>query len=328
MGGMALSPELAALAIALIVYNASFIAELVRGSIEAVGKGQREAASALGLDRRRTLKARHRAAGDAHPDPAIDEPVSALVKASSLATVIGYPDLVNVFVGTSLNQTGRAIEIMVMTMGVYLTLSLMITGASNRYGRMIDWANDDNLRRKLHQKKLAAGRLGLGARQLVRATHRCRPHDLHRGCAGFSGLANCPWALLDATWTGESRAACRQEGACWAFVTARAGQFIYGFYPADQRWRVDAVFIAFCAVTGGLATLRGHWRNASALVLVLVFPVAAYLLLHGGVPGSAKGDDREMGRVIADPAAGSRRHRGCRFQWRSSSRSVARASFH
>ena len=136
-GGMALSPELAALVIALAIYNASFIAELVRGSIEAIGKGQREAAASLGLDRAKILKLVIIPQAMRVLVPPLTNQYLHLVKASSLATVIGYPDLVNVFVGTSLNQTGRAIEIMTMTMLVYLTLSLIITGLSNLYGHRI-----------------------------------------------------------------------------------------------------------------------------------------------------------------------------------------------
>lgn len=136
-GGMALSPELSALVVALAVYNASFIAELVRGSIEAIGKGQREAAAALGLDRGRILKLVIIPQAMRVLVPPLTNQYLHLVKASSLATVIGYPDLVNVFVGTSLNQTGRAIEIMALTMAVYLVLSLAITGLSNLQSRRL-----------------------------------------------------------------------------------------------------------------------------------------------------------------------------------------------
>ncbi len=136
-GGMTLSPELAALVVALAIYNASFIAELVRGSIEAIGKGQREAAAALGLDRTQTLKLVIVPQAMRVLLPPLTNQYLHLVKASSLASVIGYPDLVNVFVGTSLNQTGRAIEIMAMTMAVYLVLSLAITGLSNLQSRRL-----------------------------------------------------------------------------------------------------------------------------------------------------------------------------------------------
>lgn len=134
-GGIALSPELAALVIALATYNASFIAELVRGAIEAVDRGQREAAMSLGLDRMKTLRLVIIPQAVRVLVPPLTNQYLHLLKASSLATVIGYPDIVNIFVGTTLNQTGRAIEIMGLTMAVFLVLSLGITGISNLYNR-------------------------------------------------------------------------------------------------------------------------------------------------------------------------------------------------
>ncbi|WP_395624315.1 amino acid ABC transporter permease [Sphingomonas daechungensis] len=135
VGGIALSPELAALVIALATYNASFIGELVRGAIEAVDRGQREAALSLGLDRMKTLRLVVIPQAVRLLVPPLTNQYLHLLKASSLATVIGYPDIVNVFVGATLNQTGRAIEIMGMTMAAFLMLSLGITGLSNLYNR-------------------------------------------------------------------------------------------------------------------------------------------------------------------------------------------------
>lgn len=135
VGGMAFSPELAALVVALAIYNASFIAELVRGAIEAVDRGQREAALSLGLDRMNTLRLVVIPQAVRILVPPLTNQYLHLVKASSLATVIGYPDIVNVFVGATLNQTGRAIEIMGLTMAMFLALSLGITGLSNLFNR-------------------------------------------------------------------------------------------------------------------------------------------------------------------------------------------------
>lgn len=135
VGGIALSPELAALVIALATYNASFIGELVRGAIEAVDRGQREAALSLGFDRMKTLRLVVIPQAVRLLVPPLTNQYLHLLKASSLATVIGYPDIVNVFVGATLNQTGRAIEIMGMTMAAFLILSLGITGLSNLYNR-------------------------------------------------------------------------------------------------------------------------------------------------------------------------------------------------
>ncbi len=130
-GGWTLIPELLALAFALSIYTATYIAEAVRAGIEAVPKGQKEAAHALGLKDHVILKkvVLPQALRVIIP-PVINQYLN-LVKNSSLATAIGYPELVTVFSGTSLNQVGQAIEIILMTMAVYLTLSILISVLMN-----------------------------------------------------------------------------------------------------------------------------------------------------------------------------------------------------
>ncbi|MBS9782232.1 MAG: amino acid ABC transporter permease [Arcobacter sp.] len=126
-GGWTLLPELLALAFALSVYTATYIAEAVRAGIESVPKGQKEAASSLGLSDSVILKkvVLPQALRVIIP-PVINQYLN-LVKNSSLATAIGYPELVTLFAGTSLNQVGQAIEIILMTMAVYLTISIVIS---------------------------------------------------------------------------------------------------------------------------------------------------------------------------------------------------------
>ena len=126
-GGWTLIPELLALAFALSIYTATYIAEAVRAGIEAVPKGQKEAAHALGLKDHVILKkvVLPQALRVIIP-PVINQYLN-LLKNSSLATAIGYPELVTVFSGTSLNQVGQAIEIILMTMAVYLTISIVIS---------------------------------------------------------------------------------------------------------------------------------------------------------------------------------------------------------
>lgn len=123
-GGAKMMPEFVALLLALTVYNAAFIAEIVRAGLQSVDRGQIEAARALGLrpgfiQRRIVFPQALRLIV-----PPLTNQYIHLIKASSLATVVGFPDLVAVFLGTSLNQTGRAIEIVAMTAAVYLTLCL------------------------------------------------------------------------------------------------------------------------------------------------------------------------------------------------------------
>ena len=136
-GGISIIPELAALLIALSIYTASFIAEIVRSGINAVSHGQTEAAMSLGLPRSRTLKLVVIPQALRIIIPPLTSQYLNLTKNSSLAMAIGYPDLVSVFAGTTLNQTGQAIEIIAMTMGVYLTLSLLTSALMNLYNRKV-----------------------------------------------------------------------------------------------------------------------------------------------------------------------------------------------
>ena len=134
-GGMEVIPELAALTLALSIYTGAFIAEAVRSGIMSVTHGQTEAAYALGLRPRVTLKLVIIPQAMRVIIPQLTSQYLNLTKNSSLATAIGYPDLVNVFAGTTLNQTGQAVEVIAMTMGVYLTISLLISMFMNWYNK-------------------------------------------------------------------------------------------------------------------------------------------------------------------------------------------------
>ena len=141
IGGYAVAPELVALVAALAIYNASFIAELVRASIESVSRGQRDASAALGLRRGQMLRLVIIPQALRVLILPLSNQYLQLLKASSLATVIGYPDLMNVFAGTALNQTGRAVEIILMTMAVYLAISAAIAlacGVFNHLTRIVE----------------------------------------------------------------------------------------------------------------------------------------------------------------------------------------------
>jgi general L-amino acid transport system permease protein len=134
-GGMVIIPEFSALVVALSIYTAAFIAEIVRAGILAVSHGQTEAAAALGLRPGQVLRLVVIPQAMRVIIPPLTSQYLNLTKNSSLATAIGYPDLVNVFAGTTLNQTGQAVEVIAMTMAVYLLLSLLISAFMNWYNR-------------------------------------------------------------------------------------------------------------------------------------------------------------------------------------------------
>ncbi|MCT8468962.1 amino acid ABC transporter permease [Chromohalobacter canadensis] len=132
-GGVRVLPELVALWLALSIYTASFIAEIVRSGIQSVPAGQVEAANALSLPGGITLRKVVIPQAMRVIVPQLTSQYLNLIKNSSLATAIGYPDLVAVFSGTTLNQTGQAIEIVAMTMAVYLVISLLVSALMNVY---------------------------------------------------------------------------------------------------------------------------------------------------------------------------------------------------
>ena len=135
-GGMTLSPELLALLLGLVIYTASFIAEIVRGGILAVGKGQTEAALALGLRGGQVLRLVVLPQALRVIVPPLTSQYLNLIKNSSLAVAIGYPDVVSVL-DTAINQTGQAIEGVTLIMAVFLTINLGVSAFMNWYNRRI-----------------------------------------------------------------------------------------------------------------------------------------------------------------------------------------------
>jgi len=136
-GGLKIPPELIALTLALTLYTATFIAENVRAGIEGIGKGQKEAAASIGLTPNQVLKLVIMPQALRIIIPPTTNQYLNLTKNSSLAAAIAYPDLVLVFAGTAMMQTGRAIEIVGITMATYLTISLGISLLMNWYNKRI-----------------------------------------------------------------------------------------------------------------------------------------------------------------------------------------------
>jgi general L-amino acid transport system permease protein len=137
VGGIRLLPEFVALVVALTTYTAAFIAEVVRAGLLAVPRGQSEAAFALGLRRGLTLRLIVVPQALRVIVPPLTNQYLNLTKNSSLAVAIGYPDLFAVFAGTTLHQTGQAIEIIAITMAVYLAISLITSALMNWYNAHI-----------------------------------------------------------------------------------------------------------------------------------------------------------------------------------------------
>jgi general L-amino acid transport system permease protein len=135
VGGFAMKPEFIALLLGLTLYTATYIAEIVRAGILAVSHGQTEAAYSLGLRPGETLRLVVIPQAMRVIIPPLTSQYLNLTKNSSLAVAIGYPDLVSVFSGTVLNQTGQAIEVISITMLIYLTISLVTALFMNWFNR-------------------------------------------------------------------------------------------------------------------------------------------------------------------------------------------------
>lgn len=137
VGGLVFQPEFLALLFGLVLYTAAYIAEVVRAGIMAVSHGQTEAAYALGLQPSITSKLIVIPQAMRVIIPPLTSQYLNLTKNSSLAVFVGYPDLANVFTGTVLNQTGQAIEVVGITMLVYLSISLTTSFVMNWYNRRV-----------------------------------------------------------------------------------------------------------------------------------------------------------------------------------------------
>jgi general L-amino acid transport system permease protein len=134
-GGMVMQPEFLALLLGLSIYTASYIAEIVRAGIQGVSKGQKEAALAIGLSNGQSLRLVVIPQAMRIIIPPLTSQFLNLTKNSSLAVAIGYPDLVSVWSGTVLNQTGQAVEVILVTMCVFLTISLIVSAFMNWFNK-------------------------------------------------------------------------------------------------------------------------------------------------------------------------------------------------
>lgn len=132
-GGLQIIPEMAALIFGLVTFTAAFIAEIVRAGVLAVPVGQVEAAGALGLHRGLSMKLVVIPQAMRLITPPLTSQYLNVIKNSSLAVFIGYPDLVQIFTGTVLNQTQAAVQVMAITMAVYLAISLSVALALNAF---------------------------------------------------------------------------------------------------------------------------------------------------------------------------------------------------
>jgi len=280
-GGLNLSPEFLALLVGLVVYTAAFIAEIVRGGIEAIPSAQKEAAQSLGFTGGQTLRLVILPQSLRIIVPPLVSEYLSLVKNSSLAVAIGYPDIVWA-ANTVMNQTGQAIEGVLILTGVYLTLSLLtsfVLNTMNARGRRVSaagvaqraggaipghgtWLN----------RFLAAG-FGSPVRAVTSALL------IAISVWAIWGMVN--WAIIHAVWSGTGQD-CRAPGAgaCWAFVAEKWRFFLFGLYPFEEHWR-PALASVILIVMAAISMAPRFFRPWLPLVWIGSFTTALWLMAGG-----------------------------------------------
>lgn len=274
-GGLTLSPEFLALLIGLVAYTASFIAEIVRGGIEAIPTAQKEAAASLGLSGGQTMRLVILPQSLRIIIPPLVSEYLNLVKNSSLAVAIGYPDIVWA-ANTIINQTGQAIEGVLILTGVYLTLSLLTSFVLNRLNARAGLASAAGVSQRA-QAPEAGGLL----RALFASPSRAATSLLLIALIAWLGWGLLQWGAVNAVWSGTGQD-CRAAlgGACWAFVREKLRFFLFGLYPAEEHWRAALATVVVMTL-GGLSMLPRFFRPWLPALWIAGFALALWLMGGG-----------------------------------------------
>lgn len=273
-GGLALSPELTALFIGLAVFHAAYLAEIFRGALAALPDGQRDAARALGLSRLQSLRLVSLPLALSAAWPPLAMQVLALVKNSSLAVAVGYPDLASI-ANTAIGQSGHALAPTLVLVAFYYGLNAAIGAVMERYNARL----------------AARGPAGLvieAARQpatgLVAGWIRGWPTRLLSvavllvvGCLFVLVLR---WGVADAAWRGGATACADTTGACWPLIADKGRLILFGTYPGPELWRpaVAGLLLAGLALT----SLGGLFRSVAGLAAAWLGATFVWLWLMGG----------------------------------------------
>ena len=217
--------------IALALYTAAFVAEIVRAGITSVSQGQKLAAQALGLSPWQQLRLVVLPQALRVIVPALTNQLLSLTKNSSLAVAVGYPELVSI-ANTSLNSTGRAFECIAVIMAVYLALSLLISGAMNRYNARVAL---QGLAMSGAARAAIAWRAELWGSPLRAASTVCAASLLF-GWAGFH-MRRLGACCMPCSAPTPRPAAPSQHGACWGVIAEKWRPILFGRYPYEDQWR-------------------------------------------------------------------------------------------
>lgn len=284
VGGGTITPEFFALVVGLSVYTSAYIAEIVRAGILSVPKGQREAAASLGLSSFQAMRKIILPQALRIAVPPVTSWYLNTVKNSSLAIVVGYPDLVSV-IDTSINQTGQAIEGVAVIMVVYLSISLSIAAFMNWYNtRVARFGPVGGNIAKLPQGK----RFDLLTRSGILAwlKHNFFSNPINSLLSVLLAVmviwglwVILDWAVLSSSINGGAQACREATGACWAFIAEKYSFILFGTYPYEEQWRPSLAVSLFLVLTC-VSFYQRFWRPALFIGWLAV--IGAMLLLMGG----------------------------------------------
>lgn len=242
-GGLVLSTEFLTLVIGLSIYTAAYLAEIFRAAILAVPHGQREAAVALGLAPGETMSRIILPQAVRIAIPPMTSWHLNTVKNSSLGVAIGYPEFVSV-VDTVISQTGQAIEGVGLIVVTFLSLSLLLAFAADRYARSFGWSLTEQTGRQADAQAterlplfVPSSWLGWAHRNLFSSAAQSLLTLVALLVTAVVAWKTVSWLVVDATFAGGAPACRVDTGACWPFLKENAGLILFGTYPESEQWR-------------------------------------------------------------------------------------------
>jgi len=275
-GGMQLSAELLTLVVGLSTYTSAYIAEIVRAGVQSVPTGQSEAAKALGLRPLHTMRRVVLPQALRAILPPLTSWYLNTVKNSSLAIAVGYPDLLSV-VDTIINQTGQAIEGVLILITVYLIVNLLLS-------LLINWYEVRILRTAAAAGATATAQPAQWSwRSLLGSPPRALLSITLAAGASYAVWSVIDWLVLSATLSGTAADCRHASGACWPFVRENYRIILFGTFPLEEQWRPAVCVILFSAALA-LSFRRRIWGMPLAAVWLSAI-VGTVLLMNGGFLG-------------------------------------------
>lgn len=286
-GGIRIPPEFLACIIAMTLYGAAYISEIVRAGFNAVDPGLTEAAEALGLSRRAIFFLVRLPVAFRVMLPTLTNQYIWLIKATTLGIAVGFSDLFMV-VSSSINQSGRTFELIGIFMLAFLCINFTISKVMNFINARIALKGSQS---SGSGRSRAAGMPRIRSLRDLRTAFFSSFGDAFMtvGFGLVAGLAIwfvVDWALLRAAWDSSSNEACRLPGAgaCWGVIGARWRLIFFGLYPIEEQWRSMLACIAL-VVTGIMTCLPMFWTGRRVMTIWITGFATYYVLMRGGILG-------------------------------------------